>query len=102
MEEVEDEPLFAERAAGLDIAKAGLVAAVRVPGRGGRRMQEMRSCGATRRELEELADWLEGHGVSRVGMESTSVIRGSNRYEMDIGQVGQSRTPYATEGQKRH
>ena len=72
MEEVEDEPLFAERAAGLDIAKAGLVAAVRVPGKDRRRMQEVRSFGATRRELEELADWLEGHGVTRVGMESTS------------------------------
>lgn len=73
MEDVEEEPLFAERAAGLDIAKAGLVAAVRVPGsRPGRRMQEVRSFGVTRRGLEELADWLAGHGVSRVGMESTS------------------------------
>lgn len=72
MEVAGDEPLFAERAAGLDIAKAGLEAAVRVPGPGGRRMQEVRSFGATRRELEELADWLEGHGVTRVGMESTS------------------------------
>jgi transposase len=71
VEAVEDEPLFAERAAGIDIGKAGLVAAVRVPGRG-RRMQEVRSFGVTRRELEELAGWLEGHGVSRVGMESTS------------------------------
>ena len=72
MEEVEDEPLFAERVAGLDIAKSGLVAAVRVPGKSGRRMQEVRSSGVTRRELEALADWLEGHGVTRVGMESTS------------------------------
>jgi transposase len=69
---VEEEPLFAERAAGIDIAKAGLEAAVRVPGPGGRRMQEVRSFGATRRALEELADWLEGRGVTRVGMESTS------------------------------
>lgn len=72
MEVVEDEPLFAERVAGLDIAKAELVAAVRVPGRGGRRMQEVRSFAVTRRGLEELADWLEGHGVTRIGMESTS------------------------------
>jgi len=72
VEDVEDEPLFAERVAGLDIAKAGLVAAVRVPGTGRRRMQEVRSFAVTRRELEELADWLEGHGVTRVGMESTS------------------------------
>src|SRR5215831_10267273 len=72
MEEVQDEPLFAERAAGIDIAKASLVAAVRVPGKNGRRMQEVRSFLTTRRGLEELADWLEGHGVTRVGMESTS------------------------------
>jgi transposase len=74
VEDVEDEPLFAERAAGLDIAKAGLEAAVRVPGAvpGGRRRQEVRSFAVTRRGLEQLADWLEGHGVTRIGMESTS------------------------------
>jgi transposase len=69
---VEDEPLFTERAAGVDIGKAEVVAAVRVPGPGGRRMQEVRSFPATRRGLEELADWLDGHGVTRAGMESTS------------------------------
>jgi len=72
VEVVEEEPLFAERAAGIDIAKAGVEAAVRVPGPGGRRMQEVRSFKVTRRGLEELAGWLEGHGVTRVGMESTS------------------------------
>jgi transposase len=49
VEDVEDEPLFAERVAGLDIAKAELVAAVRVPGTGRRRMQEVRSSAVTRR-----------------------------------------------------
>jgi len=71
MEAVENEPLFAERVAGIDIGKAEVVAAVRVPGPGGRRMQEVRTVPATRRGLEELADWLEGHGVTRAGMEST-------------------------------
>lgn len=75
MEEVQDEPLFAERVAGVDIGKAGLVAAVRVPGKGGRRMQEVRSFPTTRLGLEELADWLDGHGVTRVGMESTPDYR---------------------------
>ena len=40
MHEAEDEPLFAERAAGIDIAKAGIEVTVRVPSetrRGGRR-----------------------------------------------------------------
>jgi transposase len=67
-----DEPLFTERAAGADIGKAEVVAAVRVPGPGGRRMQEVRSFPTTRKGLEELADWLGSHGVTRVGMESTS------------------------------
>lgn len=70
-----DEPLFTERAAGVDIGKAGLVAAVRVPGPGGRRMQEVRSFPTIRRGLDDLAEWLEGHGVTRVGMESTSDYR---------------------------
>jgi transposase len=67
---VEDEPLFAERVAGVDIGKAEVAAAVRVPGNG-RRMQEVRSFPATRRGLEVMADWMAGHGVTRVGMEST-------------------------------
>ena len=71
MEVVENEPLFAERVAGIDIAKAGVAAAVRVPGPRGRRMQEVREFGTIRRELEKLADWLDAHGVTRVGMEST-------------------------------
>ena len=57
MEDVQDEPLFAERVAGLDIAKAGVEVTIRVPGEtaAGRRQQETRSFGTTRRELESLA-----------------------------------------------
>jgi transposase len=60
MQDTEDEPLFAERVAGLDIAKAGVEVAIRVPGdtTPGRRQQETRTFGATRRELLALADWL--------------------------------------------
>jgi hypothetical protein len=45
MHEAEDEPLFAERAAGIDIAKAGIEVTVRVPSgtRRGGRQQETRS-----------------------------------------------------------
>jgi hypothetical protein len=41
MQDVEDEPLFAERVAGIDIAKAGIEVAVRVPSdtTAGRRQQ---------------------------------------------------------------
>src|SRR6266568_5965439 len=73
MQDVEDEPLFVERAAGIDIAKAGIEVTIRVPSdtRPGRRQQETRSFGTTRRELLALADWLRSWGVTKAGMEAT-------------------------------
>ena len=73
MQDVEDEPLFAERVAGIDIAKAGIEVAVRVPSdtTAGRRQQETRLFRTTRKELLALADWLRSWGVTKVGMEST-------------------------------
>ncbi len=74
MQEVEDEPLFCERAAGIDIGKAEVMVTIRVPSearKGGRR-QETRKFGTTRRELLALADWLHCWGVERAGMESAS------------------------------
>jgi transposase len=74
MEEVEDEPLFCERAAGIDIGKATVMVTIRVPSesRKGGRQQETREFGTTRRQLLELADWLRCWQVERAGMESTS------------------------------
>jgi transposase len=73
MEEAGDEPLFCERAAGIDIGKRLLSVTIRVPSdsRRGGRQQETREFGATRRELLELADWLRCWGVERAGMEAT-------------------------------
>jgi transposase len=73
MQDAQDEPLFAERVAGLDIAKARVDAAIRVPSDGiaGRRQQETRTFGTTRRELLALADWLRCWGVTKLGMEAT-------------------------------
>ena len=73
MKDVEDEPLFAERVAGIDIAKAGVEVTIRVPSdtRPGRRQQETRSFGTTRRQLLALADWLRSWGVAKAGMEAT-------------------------------
>ena len=73
MHEVEEEPLFAERVAGIDIAKAGIEVTIRVPSdtRAGRRQQETRSFATTRRELLSLADWLRAWGVTKVVMEAT-------------------------------
>jgi len=73
MQEAEDEPLFADRAAGIDIAKAGIEVTIRVPSdtRRGGRQQETRSFRTTRTELLALADWLRSWQVTKVGMEST-------------------------------
>jgi len=87
---------------GIDIGKAGMVATIRVPSEKdpARRASETRSFGTTRREVLALADWLRCWQVPAVVMEATSVIRDSNGYEMDIGQVGSWRTPSATGGSK--
>src|SRR5450755_348768 len=73
MQDTRDEPLFAERVAGLDIAKAEVEAAIRVPSdtAPGRRQQEARTFGTTRAELESLGDWLRSWGVTKAGMEAT-------------------------------
>jgi transposase len=74
MQEAEDEPLFCERAAGIDIGKAAVMVTIRVPSdtRRGGRQQETREFGTTRRELLALADWLRTWQVGKAGMEATS------------------------------
>jgi len=65
-----------ERCAGLDVHRDSVVATVRLPGTGKsrrRRDQQTRSFGTTIGQLETLADWLEGFGVTLVGMEATGV-----------------------------
>src|SRR2546428_6854232 len=60
------------RCAGLDVHKATVVACVRVPSpRRGERRGETKTFATTTRGLTELADWLTGHGVTDVAMEST-------------------------------
>ena len=73
MQEAEDEPLFAERAAGIDIAKAGIEVTIRVPSDtlARRPQQETRSFRTTLyKDLLALADWLRCWQVTKVGMES--------------------------------
>ncbi len=73
MQDAQDEPLFCERVAGLDIAKAEVEVTIRVPSdtTPGRRQQETRTFTATRAGLLSLADWLRCWGVTKVGMEAT-------------------------------
>ena len=69
MEEAGDEPLFCERAAGIDIGKQLVSVTIRVPSdtRKGGRQQETREFGTTRRQLLEMADWLRCWGVTAPG-----------------------------------
>ncbi|HSR85143.1 MAG TPA: IS110 family transposase [Streptosporangiaceae bacterium] len=73
MQDAQDEPLFVQRVAGLDIAKAEVEVTIRVPSdtSPGRRQQETRTFGTTRRGLDSLADWLRSWQVTTAGMEAT-------------------------------
>jgi transposase len=73
VEEAGEEPLFAERVAGIDIGKAAVMVTIRVPSdaRRGRRQQETREFRAVRKDLLALADWLRCWQVTKVGMEAT-------------------------------
>ncbi len=73
MEEAEDEPLFADRVAGIDIGKKEIMVTIRVPSdsRPGGRQQETRSFGTIRSQLLAMADWLRSWQVTKAGMEAT-------------------------------
>ena len=73
VEEVTDEPLYRDRACGIDIGKASMVATIRVPSEANpaRRAAETRSFGTTKREVLALADWLRSWQVPAVVMEAT-------------------------------
>lgn len=62
-----------ERCCGLDVHKTTVAACVRIPGRRGTRDQHVRTFGTTAAELLALRDWLQGHRVTHVAMESTGV-----------------------------
>ena len=62
-----------ERAAGLDVHQATVVAAVLIGKATGRARKEVRTFGTMTQDLEALRDWLYGLGITHVGMESTGV-----------------------------
>ena len=63
-----------ERCAGLDVHKATVTACARTPKASGERRQETRRFATTTQGLTSMAEWLAGHGVTVVGMESTGVF----------------------------
>jgi len=65
--------LIVERCAALDVHKKTVMAAVRAPGPGGVRRQEIREHSAYTEGLVALRDWLVAEGVTQVVMEATGV-----------------------------
>jgi transposase len=62
-----------ERGAGLDVHQKTVAACVRMPAPGGGWREELRTFDTTVAGLLALRDWLGGHGVTHVAMESTGV-----------------------------
>jgi transposase len=62
------------RCAGLDVHKESVEACVRRIEANGRVQSETRHWGTMTRDLLEMADWLEAHGVTDVAMASTGVF----------------------------
>jgi hypothetical protein len=56
-----------ERAAGLDVHQATVVAGVLIGKAGGKPRKEVRTFGMMTGDLEALRDWLRGFGVTHVG-----------------------------------
>lgn len=73
MDKTDDRLDLVERVAALDLAKASLMACVRVPDpdKPSRRCQEIRSYDTFTRSLLDLADWLRCEQVTLVVMEAT-------------------------------
>jgi transposase len=72
LEETNQTEEIVERVAALDIGKAELVCCVRVPGKAGKRLQEVTTYATMTRSLLQLADRLAEQGVTRVVLEATS------------------------------
>ena len=62
-----------ERPAALDVHNASVMACVRLPGEGRRRVEHVAEFQTTVRGLLALRDWLDAHRVERVAMEATGV-----------------------------
>jgi transposase len=58
-----------ERCAGVDVHKKSIVVCVITP-----ELRDVRTFGTMTDDLEEMANWLKGHGCTHVAMESTGVF----------------------------
>lgn len=64
--ETDDDTLYYERCAGIDVHKTLLVVCLRIG-----RKTESRECGTTTGEIREMVNWLKGNRCQMVAMEST-------------------------------
>lgn len=64
--ETDDDTLYYERCAGIDVHKTLLVVCLRIG-----RKTESRECGTTTGEIREIVNWLKVNGCQMVAMEST-------------------------------
>ena len=64
--ETDDDTLYYERCAGIDVHKNLLVVCLRIG-----RKTESRECGTTTGEIREMVNWLKGNRCQMVAMEST-------------------------------
>ena len=69
----EDMQVVYERCCGIDVHKQTVVACAIVPGPDGQPVKETRTFATMTADLEALAGWLSGLGVTHVAMESTGV-----------------------------
>ena len=65
--------ILVDRACGLDVHQATVVACLLVVGKDGRVQKQMRTFGTTTQELVGLREWLLSQGCTHVAMESTGV-----------------------------
>jgi transposase len=66
--------LIYRNVAGLDVHRKTVVACVRRVEAGGRVREHVQTFGTMTGDLLRLSDWLAGHGVTHVAMESTGVL----------------------------
>ncbi len=71
-----------ERCAGLDVHQATVVACVLIGEAGRKPHKEIRTFSTMTQDLEAMRDWLKGHGVTHVGMESTDLVRNPGIYNI--------------------
>jgi transposase len=63
-----------KKCSGLDVHRDSVAACVALSGEGRGGRKEIRIFGTTTRDLLAMSDWLAGHGVTHVAMESTGVF----------------------------